>query len=150
YLRTSPLLPLVAALLSACAGAVQSYAPAADAEGRFLRDTIVIANPDVGLYAGTTVPLSADVSRRGQAAPDSEATIHWTVREGRHAWVAENGTLVRLGRGKVTLVATSGVLEWVRELEIEENPIERVEIVPPAITRVALGDTARFSVRLTS
>lgn len=150
YLRISPLLPLVAALLSACAGTVRSYAPAVDAEGRFLRDTIVITNPEHRLYAGTTVQLAADVWRRGQAAPDSAATIHWTVRDVRHGWVAENGTLVLLGRGKVTLVAAAGVLESVRELEIEDNPVERVAIVPDAIAQVALGDTVQFSARLTS
>ena len=150
YFRPSPLLPLAAALLSACAGAVQSYAPAVDAEGRFLRDTIVIGSPQHGLYAGTTVQLAADVWRSGQGAPDSAATIHWTVRDVRHGWVAENGTLVLLGRGKVTLVATSGVLESVRELEIEDNPVEHIDIVPDAITQVAPGDTARFAVRLTT
>jgi hypothetical protein len=115
-----------------------------------LRDTLVITEPAHGLYAGTTVQLVGDVWRRGEAVPDSQATVHWTVRDVRHGWITANGTLVLLDAGKVTLVAESGVLQSVQELVIEENPVDRVEIVPDTITRLAVGDTGRFRARLTT
>jgi hypothetical protein len=147
FRRTAALLPLAVALLPACAPSVQTVAPAVDARGRFLRDTLVIAAPANGLYAGTTMRLSAEVWRSGEAVPDSQADVHWTVRDVRHGWIAENGTLVLLTGGTLTVVAESGVLQSVQELEIEENPVAHVEIVPDATTRVAVGDTSRFVAR---
>jgi hypothetical protein len=147
FRRTAALLSLAVVLVPACARSVQRVAPAVDARGGFLRDTLVIAEPASGLYAGTTMQLSAAVWRRGEAAPDSQADVHWTVRDVRHGWVAENGTLVLLTGGTLTLVAESGVLQSVQELDIQENPVAHVQIVPDATTHVAVGDTARFIAR---
>ena len=156
--RTSLLLskfaPFVAttfiALLAACAHSAPLTKPTLDAEGRFLRDTLVIAPPSHGLYAGTTVPVVGEVWRRGAARPDSSARIHWSVREVRNGWVAENGTLVLLDRGTITLIAESGILQSTVELEISENPVESVVLTPGEITELPLGDTARFTTSLTS
>lgn len=140
---------LGALLISACTHGAIVPAPAIDARGRFLRDTLVMAAPTHGLYAGTTVTLAAQVWRAGAAVPDSLATVHWTVRDVRQAWVTASGTLVALEHGKVTLVAESGVLQSVQELEIRENPIDRLDIGSQRAT-LAIGDTARIITRLTS
>lgn len=150
YRRSSLFFPLALLMLTACASAVRAPMPAVDSQGRFLRDTIVIGSPSHGLYAGTTVRVGAHVWRQGAAAPDSDATVHWTVRDVRHGWVAEDGTLVLLESGTLTLVAESGFLQSVVELEIAENPVDALEIASSGITHLAPGDTATFSVRLTS
>jgi plastocyanin len=141
---------LVLAQLSACAHSGPPPAPALDAQGRFLRDTLIIDSPSHALYAGTTVQVTGHVWRRGAATPDTSARIHWSVREVRNGWVAENGTLVLLDRGTVTLIAESGVLQSAVELEIAENPIESVVLEPSSITTVSAGDTVAFMARLTS
>lgn len=142
----------VVALAAICGCATSAAHPShvRDARGRFLTDTLVIAAPAYGMYAGTTVPLEGEVWRGGSPRPDGTAAIHWSVRDVARGWVSESGTLVLLKPGKVTLVAESGTLRTERSIAIEENPVGRVELVPSNTTGAGLADTVRFITRLTT
>lgn len=141
---------LALAAIGGCAASAAHTSAVRDARGRFLDDTLVIAPPAYGMYAGTTVPLDGDVWRRGMRSPDSTAAIHWSVGDVERGWVTETGTLVLLKPGRITLVAESGTLRTERSIEIEENPVDRVELVPSHTVDAQPADTVRFIARLTT
>jgi hypothetical protein len=140
------------ALLAAAGGALaasaaaQSPAPSPAPGGRgHAADTLVIAAPRVGAYAGTTVPLGAALRLRGDTLPAPDARVTWSSSRVDRAWVAEGGVLVLLAPGKVTLTARAGGSESRLTLEVREHPARDVTLDSDAGAIVRAGEEVRFT-----
>ncbi|MEJ7810427.1 MAG: Ig-like domain-containing protein [Gemmatimonadaceae bacterium] len=116
--------------------------------GAFQNDTVVLAAPIFGTYAGTSVPLSAQLWLRGDVQPRGDAPITWQSSNVSVAWVAENGTLTMLAPGKVTITAHSGALATSRTIVVQENPAIELALAMWPGAEVLAGDTVRFAARV--
>jgi hypothetical protein len=146
-MRRITLAPL-AFVLAACAPQAVPVASAPMPTRGFAHDTIVIAAPARGLYTGTTLPLTAALWLRGQTEPAAGERVHWTSDRVDRAWVADDGRLVVIAPGKVTLTAQYAHLESRLSLVVRENPASAVELSHDGGAVVRMGDTVRFAARV--
>jgi hypothetical protein len=106
-------------------------------------DTIVVDPLRDGAYAGSAIPLSATLWLKGQRTAAADAPIHWSSNRVDRAWVAEDGMLVLLTPGRVTLTARYAMLETRTTIEVRAHPAEGISLVSDAGTLVRTGDTVR-------
>jgi hypothetical protein len=131
-------------VLAACAGTAPPRVAPMLARG-YAVDTIVIAPITLGAYAGSTIPLSAELWQRGDTLPTRDVPVHWSSDRVERAWVAEGGTLVLLEPGKVTLTAQYATLRSRLVVEVRPSPAASVTLASDAGSRVVYaGDTVRF------
>src|SRR5690349_24867349 len=84
---------------------------------------IAVEAPTFGAYVGSTIPLSVRTISTRPAGDRSPAPNHvtWESSEPTKAWVTDDGHVVLLKPGKVTITARLGTAKAQRTLELRES-----------------------------
>ena len=119
------IMALTLVLAAATPGAAQ---PGTASRDRRANARIDIAEPAHGLYAGSTVRVSAAVRVAGLAVKDPDGRIEWQSSDLSKAWVTDDGTLTLFEPGRVTLTATYGDLTARKAITVLANPARSIDL----------------------
>ena len=136
----------------AAARAVLQVAPrprgaVARRQGADRDDRLKIEAPDVAPYVGTSMPLKALLSRRGEREPLELSSIRWESDRPDVASIGDDGTLTFLTPGKVTITADDGVLQLTRKFTVLPNPGAKLVMMSGA-GEVYVGDVVKLNVQI--
>lgn|SRR5215208_3407305 len=104
---------------------------------------VEMSAPDYGAYVGSSIPLTAVVSRNGTVSPD--LPVVWESSDARIAWVTPAGQLSFIKEGRVTITARYMTGEAKHVFAVKENPVRDVDFARGTRGTVVVGDTLRVS-----
>lgn len=86
-------------------------------------------------FAANTRSLQLRTIAEGDSTPLDYVPVAWQSSDPARAWVSQNGTVVFLRDGRVTITAHRGEAAASRTFEVQGNPAAKVALVAPARAR---------------
>lgn len=114
--------PLTALLLVAGFAGAQQQTPGANTPH------IAVDAPAFGAYVGSTIPLSVRTLSPRTDSVRSPVRVTWESSEPTKAWVTDDGKVVMLRPGKVTITARFGSASAQRTLDVRESGAKSIAI----------------------